>query len=191
LQGDTEAGVSIMKLDAGIDTGDVLLRQSIALDATETTGILTRKLASLGAEALLATLPDWFAGRIQPDPQDESRASHTRMLKKEDGRTNWQLAAITLARQARAFAPWPGLYTSWNGKLLKLLQVSAVQEDASMLGEPGCVRLRSREEGGEALEVVTGDGLLALEEVQLEGKKAMKAAEFLRGYRQIVGQILT
>lgn len=189
LQGDTEAGVSIMKLDIGIDTGAVLLSRSLPVEQTDTTGSLTLKLAQLGADALLEALPGWVAGQIKLEPQDESAASHTRMLKKEDGRVNWNLSAVTLSRQARAYSPWPGLYSSWNGKILKLLQVSAVVEEASQLGEPGSVRLRLSE-GKEVLEVVTDDGLLALHEVQLEGKKAMSAAEFLRGYRQIIGQKL-
>ncbi len=188
LQGDKETGVSIMKLDVGIDTGPVLLRRSIPLTEDETTRSLTPKLADLGAQALLEALPGWIAGTITPQQQDEQRATHTRMLKKEDGALNWQLPASALARQVRAYDPWPGTYTHWKGKLLKILkaQSRAVETGTNVL--PGTIKVQE-EAGHQVLAIVTGSGLLLVRQLQLEGKKAMSTEEFLRGYAQIVGQV--
>ncbi len=189
LQGDKEAGVSIMLLDAGIDTGPVLLRRSIPLAEDETTGSLTVKLANLGAQALLAALPPWIAGGIVPEAQDEQKASHTHMLKKEDGEIRWGLPASVLARQVRAYTPWPGSFTHWRGKLLKILATQARSVELAQEIPVGTVSIRE-EAGHQVLAVVTGSGLLLVKQVQLEGKKAMSAEEFLRGYAQIVGHVL-
>ncbi len=189
LQGDKEAGVSIIKLDAGIDTGPVLLRRSIPLAEDETTRSLTAKLADLGAQALLEALPAWIAGTIIPQPQDEQRATHTHMLKKEDGALNWQLPASALARQVRAYDPWPSTYTHWKGKLLKILKAQARAVEMGIDIPPGTVKVQE-EAGHQVLAIVTGSGLLLAKQLQLEGKKAMSAEEFLRGYGQIVGQVL-
>ncbi len=189
LQGDKEAGVSIMKLDAGIDTGPVLLRRGIPLAEDETTRSLTAKLADLGAQALQEALPGWIAGTIIPEPQDEQRATHTHMLKKEDGALNWQLPASVLARQVRAYDPWPSTYTHWKGKLLKILKAQARTVEMRADIPPGTVRTQE-DTGHQVLAIVTGSGLLLVKQLQLEGKKAMSAEEFLRGYGQIVGQVL-
>ncbi len=189
LQGDKEAGVSIMLLDAGIDTGPVLLRRSVPLAEDETTGSLTVKLADLGAQALLAALPPWIAGEIVPEAQDEQKASHTRMLKKEDGEIRWGLPASVLARQVRAYTPWPGSFTHWRGKLLKILAAQPRSVELAQEIPVGTVSIRE-EAGHQVLAVVTGSGLLLVKQVQLEGKKAMSAEEFLHGYAQIVGHVL-
>ena len=189
LQGDKEAGVSIILLDVGIDTGPVLLRRSVPLAEDETTGSLTVKLADLGAQALLAALPPWIAGEIVPEAQDEQKASHTRMLKKEDGEIRWSLPASVLARQVRAYTPWPGSFTHWRGKLLKILAAQARSVELAQEIPVGTVSIRE-EAGHQVLAVVTGSGLLLVKQVQLEGKKAMSAEEFLRGYAQIVGHVL-
>jgi methionyl-tRNA formyltransferase len=189
LQGDRETGVSIMQLDAGIDTGPVLLKRSILLTEDETTRSLTTKLADLGAQALLEALLGWIAGTITPQPQDEQRASHTHMLKKEDGALNWQLPASVLARQVRAYDPWPGTYTHWKGKLLKILNAQSRAVETGMNILPGTIKVQE-EAGHQVLAIVTGAGLLLVRQLQLEGKKAMSTEEFLRGYAQIVGQVL-
>lgn len=189
LQGDSEAGVTIMQVDAGVDTGPILLQQAIPIDDNETTGSLTLKLADLGAQALLEALPLWIAGRITPVPQDESKATHTRMLRKEDGRLHWDRPAAVLARQIRAYTPWPSAYTYWNGKLLKIIHAYPLQVEIDGESKAGTVKQRT-DSGHQVLAVVTGSGLLLVRQLQLEGKKAMSAEEFLRGYRQIVGQVL-
>lgn len=189
LQGDAETGVSIMLLDAGIDTGPVLLSRHIPIAADETTSSLTEKLAQLGTQALLEALPLWIAGTITPTSQDAQQASHTHMLRKEDGEIHWDRSAQAIARQIRAYIPWPGSYTHWKGKLLKIVEAQALpqQDDASTI--PGTVKIRATADH-KALVVVTGDGLLEVKQLQLEGKKTMAADEFLRGYAQIVGQVL-
>lgn len=188
LQGDIETGVTIMQLDAGVDTGPMLLRRTTPIASQETTGSLTLKLATLGAQALLEALPIWIAGKITPEPQDESKATHTRMLRKEDGLINWERAAVVIERAVRAYTPWPSAYTYWCGKLLKIVSAQPLQVEIDS-AVPGTVCLQ-KEAGHQNLGVVTGSGLLLVKELQLEGKKAMSAEEFLRGYGQIVGQVL-
>lgn len=189
LQGDPETGVSIMLLDAGVDTGPVLLRRSITIAENDTTGSLLPKLADLGAQALLEALPLWIDRKITPEPQDEERASHTRMLQKEQGELRWDRPASILARQIRAYTPWPSAYTHWRGKMLKILAARPLAWTTGTLIPPGTVTVRE-EAGHKTLAVVTGNGLLVVKQLQLEGKRAMSAEEFLRGYGQIAGQQL-
>src|SRR5579859_5665461 len=189
LQGDTETGVTIMLIDAGVDTGPMLLQRTVAITEDDTTGSLTIKLAELGASALLEALPLWIQGKITPQPQNEQLASYTHMLRKEDGEIVWDRPAIVLARAVRAYSPWPGAYTYWRGKLLKIISAYAVASEAGEEAKPGTVSLR-KEYGRQVLSVVTGNGLFVVDQLQLEGKKAMSADEFLRGYSQIVGEAL-
>ena len=189
LQGDSETGVTIMLIDAGVDTGPMLLQRTLSISDNDTTGSLTLKLAALGASALLEVLPLWVQGTIIPQPQDEHRASYTRMLHKEDGEIAWNHPAEVLARAARAFNPWPSAYTKWNGKLLKIISAYAVLSEPVLEAKPGTVNLH-KENDRQILSVVTGNGLLIVEKLQLEGKKVMGADEFLRGYSQIVGDVL-
>ena len=188
LQGDEQTGVSIMVLDAGIDTGPVLMRQSVPISNDETLGSLTIKLAELGAQALREALPLWIAGKLQPEPQDDLHATHTHMRQKEDGKLNWEKPAAALARQIRAFMPWPGSYTSWRGKMLKIITAYPCSVEVAQ-PIPGTVLIQE-EAGHRILSVVTGAGLLRIKQLQLEGKRVMGAEEFLRGYAQIVGQVL-
>jgi methionyl-tRNA formyltransferase len=188
LQGESETGVSIMLLDAGVDTGPVLLRKQIPISPDDTTGSLTVKLAELGAQALREALPLWIAGALSPEPQDASRATHTHMLQKEDGKILWTRPAATLALQIRAYLPWPGSYTFWNGKLLKIISAHASPIEVDH-PEPGTVMV-CEEAGRPSLAVMTGEGLLTVKQLQLEGKRAMSAEEFLRGSAHIVGQVL-
>src|SRR5438876_7963827 len=189
LQGDTETGVTIMLVDAGVDTGPILLQRAIPIAEDDTTGSLTTKLAALGASALLEALPLWVQGKITPQPQDERFASHTHMLHKEDGKIDWNRPADVLARTVRAFTPWPGAYTNWGNKLLKIISAHTIQSDPGSEARAGTVSLR-KENGLQTLAVATGNGLLIIEKLQLEGKKVMNADEFLRGYSHIVGEVL-
>ncbi len=189
LQGDTETGVTIMLIDAGVDTGPILLQRAIPIAEDDTTGSLTLKLAALGASALLEALPLWVQGKITPQPQDERFASHTHMLHKEDGKIDWNRPADVLARTVRAFTPWPGAYTNWGNKILKIISAHTIQSDPGSEARAGTVSLR-KENGLQTLIVATGKGLLILEKLQLEGKKVTSADEFLRGYSHIVGEVL-
>jgi methionyl-tRNA formyltransferase len=189
LQGDTETGVTIMLIDAGVDTGPLLHQRAIPISENDTTGNLTSKLAVLGASTLLEALPLWVQGKIKPRPQDERFASYTHMLHREDGKIDWNRSADVLARTVRAFTPWPGAFTNWGGRLLKIISARAIQADTGSEARIGTVGLR-KEHGVQTLTVVTGNGLLIIEKLQLEGKKVMNADEFLRGYSHIVGQAL-
>ena len=189
LQDEHETGVTIMLLDAGIDTGPMLLKRSISIAEDETTGSLTAKLAQLGAQALLDVLPLWIEGRIIPEPQDAQQATHTRMLQKEDGAIRWDRPAAVIARQVRAYTPWPSAYTHWRGKLLKILSAHALSGIPDAAVGPGTVSVRE-EAAHQVLAIVTGAGLLVVKQLQLEGKKAMSAEEFLRGYTDIIGEVL-
>ncbi len=189
LQGDTETGITIMLIDAGVDTGPMLLKRRIPLTGDETTGSLTMQLATLGAQALLDVLPLWVAGTITPEPQDEQKASHTHMLRKEDGEMRWERPAAVLAREVRAYTPWPGAYTHWHDKLLKIVTARALPLEPDSQVPPGTVSLRE-EAGHQVLAIVTGAGRLLVERLQLEGRKAMSAEEFVRGYPHIVGALL-
>ncbi len=191
LQGELETGVTIMLLDAGIDTGPILFSRAIPLRGDETTASLTQRLAELGATTLLEALPLWIGGRLVPQPQNPVLATYTRMLTKEDGRIDWSQPAEMLAREVRAYIPWPNAYTIWRGKQLKIL--SAVPAAGEQTEQPGKVSLATTPDVGgtqRVLRIATGQGSLLVDRVQLEGKRAMSADEFVRGYAQIVGAVL-
>ncbi len=187
LNGDEETGVTIMLLDAGLDSGPVLAQRAIAIEPDDTTESLGGKLARLGAELLVQTLPRWFDRSLTPEPQDETSATYTKLVAKEEGEINWQLSAVELWRRVRAFYPWPGCYTRWRGKQLKLLEAVPVTGGEGL--EPGRVLSLSLEQEA-VVGVATGAGILGLRRVQLEGKKAMEAADFLRGHRDFIGDRL-
>lgn len=192
LQGESESGVTIMLLDAGIDTGPLLLKRAMPLVEDETTASLTPKLATLGAATLLEALPLWVQGQLVPQAQDPELASHTRMLQKEDGLIDWSRPAELLARAVRAYLPWPNASTTWRGKSLKILSAYP-RPSASNAEQPGQVSsgtLTTASGTRKALCIATGNGSLLVERLQLEGKRAMNADEFLRGYASIVGERL-
>ncbi len=189
LHGDTETGVTIMLIDAGVDTGPILHKRTIPIAEQDTTGSLTIKLAELGAIALLEALPLWVQGKLTPQPQDERLATYTHMLRKEDGEISWERPAVELARAVRTYTPWPGAYTYWRGKLLKIVSAHLSMLEPAQRLKPGTVSLR-KENGQQVLSIVTADGLLVVDSLQLEGKKAMSASEFVRGHPQIIGEVL-
>ncbi len=184
LAGDEFTGVSIMLMDKGLDTGPVLARAQIPISNQDTTGSLTAKLSLIAAQLLLEVLPGWFRGELTPQPQDEAEATYSGALSKEEGEIDWHLPAVDIWRRVRAFHPWPGCYTRWQGKQLKIVEaVPLPGERAVRIGE--VIALSSAIFG-----VGTGDGILGVCQVQLEGKRVMSAAEFLRGQRQFIGAIL-
>jgi methionyl-tRNA formyltransferase len=188
LAGDAETGVTIMRMDEGLDTGPILTARATSIGPDETTGELTARLAQIGAALLGATLPRWLAGEITPMPQDDSRATMTRLLRKEDGLLDWTQPADLLARQARACNPWPGAYTYWNGQQVKVLRAHVVDPGAEGAERrPGDTYLLA----GTGLVVACGAGALALAMVQLQGKRALPAADLLRGYPALAGAHFT
>lgn len=182
LAGDAETGASIMLMDEGVDTGPILAQRKVPIAPDDTTASLTDKLAQLSARLLMETLPRWFDGEIEPQPQREAGATYTRMLTKADGEIDWSLPAIDIERRVRAFQPWPGCYTRWRGKTLKIMAATPLPGKHGMPGQTMAI------EGGGVVQ--TGDGTLVLRQVQLEGKRPMDIAEFLRGQRDFIGSTL-
>jgi methionyl-tRNA formyltransferase len=173
LAGDKESGVTIMRMDPGVDTGDILAQAEEPVLPEDTAGSLSERLSILGAQLLAETLPRYLDGSIQPRPQDPTRATLAPMLKKEDGQLDFTQSAASLARRVRAFAPWPGTYTLWQGQPLKVHQAHVVFQDDSIPEKTYCHdRLPA---------VGAVDGLLVLDEVQPAGKRSMPGADFLRG----------
>ncbi|MFZ6029651.1 MAG: methionyl-tRNA formyltransferase [Chloroflexota bacterium] len=175
LAGDAETGVSIMQMDAGIDTGPVFSRRAVPIDPHDTAGTLGARLATLGAGLLLETLPACLSGAITPSPQEDGEPTYAPMLKKEDGLLNFHEAASALARRVRAFQPWPGTFFFWQDQPLKVLRARAVAEEIATPGR------RVLYQGLPA--VGAADGLLVLDEVQPAGKKVMPGKVFLQGAR--------
>jgi methionyl-tRNA formyltransferase len=186
LAGDDVTGVTIMKMDAGLDTGPIIRQRSLPIAADDTRESLTGRLAQMGAELLRDTLPDWFAGHIRPQPQNEEDVTYAPRIEKEQGRIDWREAAEVIGRQVRAFYPWPGVFTYWQGALLKILAASPSPQQpyaqATAQQPPGTV---IETPGGPA--VVTGSGVLHLREVQPAGKRPMPADAFARGARGFIG----
>jgi methionyl-tRNA formyltransferase len=191
LAGDEATGVSIILMDRGLDTGPVLAQRSVRIEPEETQPQLSARLASAGAELLAETLPLWLRGEIEPSPQGDAGATLTRTLSKEDGLIDWGLPAGELARRVRALQPWPGTYTYWQGRLLKILRarVADVPPGTDRLA-PGTVAVHSGPTG-KALLVWTGEGALEVLEAQMEGRPAIEARALLSGYPQIDGSVLT
>ena len=175
LAGDEETGVTIMKMDVGLDTGPMLSMKRIRIKPDDTAGSLFEALSTLGADLLIETLPVYMDGKIEPEPQPEDGATYAPMLKKEDGRLDFNQSAIELERRIRAMIPWPGAWFEWNGNLLKVSR-GVVNE-----GRGKEVGSRLIVDGRPA--VRCADGILILDEVQPPGKKVMPGKAFLSGAR--------
>ncbi len=186
LAGDEFTGVSIMLMDKGLDTGPVLARAQVPISAQDTTGSLTAKLSLIAAQLLLEVLTGRSRGEITPQPQDEAAATYSSQLSKEDGEIDWRISAVDIWRRVRAFHPWPGCYTRWQGRQLKIIEAVPLPGE----GTPEVGKIVALNKEGAVFGVDTGDGVLGILKVQLEGKQAMSAAEFLRGQRQFIGAVL-
>jgi methionyl-tRNA formyltransferase len=175
LAGDPETGITIMKMNPGVDTGPILSQRTLSICPDDTCGSLFEKMALLGAELLVETLPPYLSGELIPQLQPEEGATYAPMLKKEDGLLDFKRPAIELERRVRAMNPWPGAYFDWNGAPLKVLR-------AHLHGgkSPGAGH-RLNVEGNPALG--TSEGILILETVQPAGKKSMSGRAFLAGAR--------
>ena len=183
LGGDAVTGVSIMLVDAGMDSGPVLAQTSRPIAVTDTAEGLEHELADEGGRLLVETLARWLRGEVTPAPQDETEATFSRKLEKEDGEIIWSGAAADIERRIRALNPWPGCYTTWRGATLKVLKAYALPGRG---GVPGAVVAL----GAGRTAVATGDGVLALEVVQPEGKQQMTARELVAGRHDFVGSRL-
>ena len=186
LAGDEFTGVSSMLMDKGMDTGPVLARAQIPIAAQDTTSSLTAKLSLLAAWLLQEVLVSWLRGELIPQSQNEADATYCSPISKEEGEIDWHLPAIDSWRRVRAFQPWPGGYTRWQGRRLEIIEAMPLSGGKSL--DAG--RVVAMGESKAAFGVHTGDGILEVFKVQLEGKRAMSAAEFLRGQRQFIGACL-
>jgi len=184
INGESEGGVTTMRLVEKMDAGAIYLQEAIALAPGETTGTLQKKLTPIGARLLLATIRGLKAGSLEPRAQDESRATLAPLLKKEDGLIDWRRAAVEIERRVRGLDPWPGSYTRLGEKILKVHRAKVVAAKSS--AAPGEV---ARADAG-GFWVGAGPGIISLEEVQLENKKRLAGVEFLRGARIHAGDRL-
>ena len=170
--GDREAGMTVMYMDESLDTGDILLQRKIDISPSETGATLHDRLAQIAPEALLESLRLLAAGNAPRIPQDQALATYAPKLNREAGRLNWNESVEAIERKIRAYNPWPGAFTEFSGRNLKIFAASIVD----LRGKPGEILRKDRE-----LVVATSDRALSLTDVQLEGKRRMSAAEFLRG----------
>ena len=186
LAGDARTGAAIMRMDEGIDTGDVLLTRACAIRPDDTGGTLTRRLARLGAAALEEAMAGFEHGRLEAHPQDDSAATLAPRIRKSDALVDWSRGARCLERMVRAFDPWPVAFTSAGGEPLRLLRAEAAADGSPPLPAPGTVTAA----GAGGIEVQTGAGRLRVLRVQRPGKRPMTAADFLNGRSLRPGQRL-
>jgi len=180
--GESVTGVTIMQIDAGLDTGPMLLQAETAIGGEETAPELAGRLSAMGADLLVEALDGLAGGRIAPRPQDNTQATYAPMLKKEDGRIDWNRSAARIHNQVRGMQPWPGAYTIFRGGALHVWR--ARPADGVVGGAPGTlVRIKPPA-------VACGEGLLELVEVQMEGRKRMSAADFANGQRLVENEVL-
>lgn len=190
INGEAESGVTIMRMDAGLDTGDMLTKTVVPLAADETAGTLFDKLSEAGAGLLVKTLKGLEEGTVVPEKQPaDSTTEYARMIKKEDGKIDWTENAEDIERLIRGMDPWPSAYTMLNGKTVKIWKAKVMaliggglfsalpgQDPAKHAGE-----IWAADESG--IHVRTGDGILVIQELQMEGKKRMSVQDFLRGHK--------
>lgn len=189
IRGEQETGITTMIMDKGMDTGDILLQERVAIDTKDTAGTLHDKLSQTGAELLLRTLQGLEEGSVKPIPQNHEEATYAPLLKKQDGLIAWQEPATAIYNKVRGMQPWPGAYTFFQGKTIKLLKVEI---DASCSPEveasPGTVVAIDQERGPV---IATGGGLLRILEIQPQNKRPMQCSDFCRGYHVKIGDQLT
>jgi methionyl-tRNA formyltransferase len=186
IRGEHTTGVTTMKIDPGLDTGDILLQREVEIRDDDTTETLSQRLSEIGAGLMVETLQGIERGEIVPRPQDHGRATLAPMLKKSDGRIDWRLKAVEIGWRVRGLRPWPGAYASLRGKTLHIWSATPAIARAPAGLEPGAIMA----EHGH-LSVVCGEGtLLEVKELQLEGRKRLSGREFLNGIRLAPGEKL-
>lgn len=178
LAGDSKTGISIMVMDEGMDTGAILAQRATPIEQNDDTPTLERRLADLGRELLLATIPGWIDGSIQPGPQDDAQATYAPRIKRADANLDWQKPAELCARAVRAYRGWPNAHTTWQGQTLLILEAEPLP-GGTPGGPPGRVLVDPHAVWSPA--VVTGDGLLHLRQVQLQGRRTVTGRDFVNG----------
>ena len=176
LAGDTRTGITIMKMDAGLDTGPMLLARSTEIGASESGGSLHDRLSVLGAEAVVTAIDEWRSGRVAPVPQPDEGVTYAAKIRKEEARIDWTQSAVEIGRQVRAFNPWPVAETRWQGQQLRVWEAQGWPGTAG--ADPGQVV----EASNGRIVVATGSGSLSLGQVQLAGRRITTAAEFLNAH---------
>lgn len=184
IDGEKETGITTMKMDKGLDTGDMLLKTVVPIDEKETGGSLHDKLAGMGGTLIVETLKGIEEGNIIPEKQDGTKSNYAKMLDKKLGKIDFSKPAEEIERLIRGLNPWPSAYTSLNGKTLKIWDADVRNEKTDM--PYGMITEVTNDE----ISVSTGDGLLIIRELQLEGKKRMDTESFLRGYKVEKGEKL-
>ncbi|MBI2444420.1 MAG: methionyl-tRNA formyltransferase [Candidatus Magasanikbacteria bacterium] len=198
IKGDTETGVSLILLDEQMDHGTILSQLKMPIDPNDTTETLTSKLVTAATPLLVQTIQDWIHQKITPTPQDDSQATYCKMLTRDDGRVNWSQSAREIYNLYRGLTPWPGIWTMQENKRLKLLRIvipnaapersrgGGVEESLSASSRqalsPGMIRVKDRR-----IFIGCGDDSVEILELQREGKKAVSAEEFSRGYKNFDG----
>jgi methionyl-tRNA formyltransferase len=185
LCGDELAGVTIMLMDAGLDTGPILAQEKVGISFMDSTGSLSSKLAEVGASLLVETLPKWLGGELKQQAQDETQATYSKLITSKDAEIDWHLSALELWRGVRAYNPWPSCYSWCQGKRLKIHRAIPLGDVAKE--EIGKVIALAEPPG---VGVVTGQGILGLCQVQLEGRREMAVEDFVRGKRDFIGCVL-
>lgn len=175
LHGDDQTGITIMRMDPGIDTGPSLAQKSVQISGEDTAGSLTEKLSVIGADLLMETLPSYLSGTLVPKLQDDSLATYASMINKEDGLLDFSGSAISLDRKIRAFNPWPGAFTYWNNQILKIHRAHAIDVPAEPAGRKIIFQ--------EFPAITTGMGILVVDELQLAGRNIQTGKAFLHGAR--------
>ncbi len=178
LNGDPVTGVTIMRMDAGVDSGPILSQREVQVTTEDTAGSLSERLSMAGANLLMETLPPYLAGSIAPMPQNPDLATRAPMLRKEDGWLDFNQPAAALALKVRAYQPWPGTSMLWEGQVLKIRRAHAVSQVSSGAGDLLILQGKPA--------VATGEGILVIDEIQPAGKKVMPGEAFLRGVRRWV-----
>lgn len=186
IDGEKESGVTIMQMDEGLDTGDMLAKAIVPLDEKETGGSLFDKLSEAGGRLCVETLAKLEKGEITPEKQGESPTAYASMLDKKMGNIDWNKSAVVIERLVRGLNPWPSAYTHLDGKTLKIWACDVLPQSASK-GESGEILEVTKD----AIHVQTGDGILVLREIQLAGKARMDVGAFLRGYKVVPGTVLS
>ena len=184
IKGENKTGVTIMLMDEGMDTGDILLSSEIEISPDDTSDILHDRLADLGANLLIETLNAFDTGDIHPISQDHAQATYAPMLKKDDGRMNWKTPAQSLEAFIRGMTPWPGAFTFHGEKRLKIFKAKAISANAN--DSPGTVMKGFPDE----LWIATGNGVLSVLEIQSESGKRLPIKDFLRGYALPPGTLM-
>ncbi|MBQ8591918.1 MAG: methionyl-tRNA formyltransferase [Lachnospiraceae bacterium] len=186
INGETETGVTIQQMNAGVDTGDILCKAIVPIAAKETGASLFDKLSEAGAKLIVEALKQIEAGTLIAEPQDDSQATHAKMLTKSLGHIDWTQSAVTIERLIRGLNSWPSAYTSLRGKTLKIWEADVAEDVQEQKGTPGTVIGVTKD----AIVVQTGEGVLQLSNIQLEGKKRMTVKDFLLGYKVEPGEQL-